>query len=787
MSSLETSMIKARGAEKRGDFAEAERLYGAVLQKFPGNARARKGMDELFRARAQAMAKTDAPPQAALDALVESYQQRLMPDVVSQAEALLEQYPRAMIVHNLLGAAFLSMGEYAPAERALREAHARGVRHPAICNNLGMALVNLDRHEEAIAFYREAIALDPSHAIARNNLGNALKKCGEVGDAFDAYNEAIALQPDYADAWNNLALVLEILKRVDEAKDAYRKVLALKPDHVGACNNLGNLYAELGDLGSALAFYEKALAIDPDYPNAHFNLGNLYKKQGKLIEANAAYERAKAGRLNFTDACIEQGKALVLEGKLDAALAAFDEALTMDPGHAGALTHKLYYGAHVCDWSAFEGWQKLDHMADDAIPPFAALTFEDDPAVQLRRSFAWAARTFGQKSGAKPLAMLPPPLAKDGRIRIGYFSADFHDHATLYLMSGLLREHDRSRFEIHAFSYGPRRDDAMRRQMMAHVDSFTDVCEMPDADLVKLARGRGLDIAVDLKGYTQDGRTQIFARRLAPVQISYLGYPGTSGADFIDYLVGDRVLIPASEESGYSEKLMLLPDSYQPNDNQRTIAETTLTRADHGLPDMAFVFCCFNQSYKISPHEFAIWMRLLDRVEGSVLWLLKSNDWAETALRAEATRHGIAPERLVFAAKLPHAEHLARHRHADLFLDCFNFNAHTTASDALWGGLPVVTLAGRQFSARVAASLLHAVGLSDMITDTPEAYEALILELAAQPGKLADVKARLAANRLTAPLFDTVRYTRKLEQGFAEAHRRRVAGQPLAEIIVSQD
>ncbi len=780
MSSLETSMIKARGAEKRGDFAEAERLYGAVLAKFPGNARARKGMDEVFKARALAQLKRDAPPPAALDALTEAYQQGRLAQVVTQAEALLADYPRSAFVHNVLGVTCLTLGQPARAEAALREAHGLGVRQPALSNNLGMALANLGRHDEAIAFYREAIALDATYAMARNNLGNALKQCGEPVSALESYSQAIAIKPDYADAWNNFGLVLHELGRLDEAQAAYHQVLMLAPGHAAACNNLANVLADLGDLGAAVTLYEKALQLDPNYSEAHFNLGNIYKRQGKIAAANQSYERAKAARPNYADASVEQGKALTLEGRLDAAIEAFDDALAIDPGHGGALLHKLFYQAHVCDWSAFARWPALDESTDAAISPFAALTFEDDPAAQLRRSRAWAARSFGQR----PALMMPPAPAADGRIRIGYFSADFHDHATLYLMSGLLREHDRSRFEVHAFSYGPALDDAMRRQLVAQTDSFTDVRELPDAEVVKLARGQKLDIAVDLKGYTQNGRVQLFAPRLAPVQIAYLGYPGSSGAGFIDYLVADPVVVPESERCHYSEQLILLPGSYQPNDDRRAIAEAGPTRAACGLPDGAFVFCCFNQSYKITPHEFAIWMRLLDRVEGSVLWLVKSNDWAEQALRAEAGRLGIAPERLVFAEKLPHAEHLARHRHADLFLDTFNVNAHTTASDALWAGLPVVTLAGRQFAARVAASLLHAVGLPDLIAETPEAYEALIADLAARPERLAEVRERLAQGRLTGPLFDTPRYTRHLEQAFAEAHQRRLEGLPLSGITI---
>ncbi len=363
-----------------------------------------------------------------------------------------------------------------------------------------------------------------------------------------------------------------------------------------------------------------------------------------------------------------------------------------------------------------------------------------------------------------------------GRIRVGYFSADFHDHATLYLMSGLARCHDRARFEISAYSYGATRSGEMRERLAADVDRFVDVREMPDRKVAALAREHGLDIAIDLKGYTQHARSGMFALRPAPVQINYLGYPGTMGADFMDYILADPVVIPAAERPFYSEKVIYLPHSYQPNDDARRIAETRTTRADFGLPERGFVFCCFNNNYKIRRREFDIWMRLLARVEGSVLWLLRSNEWAERNLRREAEARGIAGDRLVFAAPLPHDEHLARQRHADLFVDTFHYNAHTTASDALWGGLPVVTLAGRQFAARVAASLLTAVGLPELIAGTEDAYEALILDLATDAGRLAALREKLARNRLEQPLFDTERYTRDFEKALEIAWERYRAG-----------
>jgi predicted O-linked N-acetylglucosamine transferase (SPINDLY family) len=337
-------------------------------------------------------------------------------------------------------------------------------------------------------------------------------------------------------------------------------------------------------------------------------------------------------------------------------------------------------------------------------------------------------------------------------------------------MAGMLRAHDRSRFSIHAFGYGPEAGGEMRETLLAHVDGFHEIGATSDGEVAELAQALGLDIAVDLKGHTQNSRIQLFANRLAPVQVSFLGYPGTTGVDAMDYFIADRVAVPEAMSTFFSERLLLLPDSYQPNDNARRIADVLPSRAECGLPDDGFVFCCFNQSYKITPREFAIWMRLLDRVEGSVLWLLQWNPSATQNLRREAEARGIAPDRLVFANHRSQSEHLSRLRHADLILDTFNVNAHTTASDALWAGVPVVTLAGRQFAARVCASLLEAIGLPELVTDSEQDYEALSLALASEPGRMAALRTKLETNRLTTPLFDTTRYVRNLEAALVQAH-----------------
>ena len=389
-----------------------------------------------------------------------------------------------------------------------------------------------------------------------------------------------------------------------------------------------------------------------------------------------------------------------------------------------------------------------------------------------------------KKYNQKPLAEAARPAQRAKPVRIGYFSADFHDHATMYLMARVFEKHSKSDFEIYAYSYGPNTNDCMRKRLTAAVDKFHNVRQLSDFDIAALARDHEIDIAVDLKGYTQNTRLGIFAFKAAPIQISYIGYPGSLGAPFIDYIIADPVVIPRAYESAYAEKIIFLPHSYQANDDMRPIANTVYSRSQLGLPADAFVLCCFNNSYKIIPCEFDIWMRVLSQIEGSVLWLLEANKWVSQNLRSAAQARGIDPSRLIFAPKLAHDEHLARHSCADLFIDTFNVNAHTTASDALWAGLPLVTKAGKGFAARVAASLLTAIGLPELIVETEAAYEALILDLARSPQQLQAVTKKLAQNRRTSPLFDAALLTNHLDTGYRAAYQRWAEQKPPAHIRV---
>jgi len=677
-------------------------------------------------------------------------------------------------------------------------------------NNRATALEALGRHAEAEAGFREALVLAPDYAQLHSNLGEALLQQGRTVEAAEAFRRSVELKPDYADGWNNLGVALRRLGDAQGALDAYERAIALAPetatlrlnrgnillDHGKdaeaaaefaasieknpndpiTLNNMGAILHRHGHTGRALMLFDRALELDPDYLDAQINRGNALRDMGWVKEAEEALSTA-LGK-NPRAAMLWSNLAVARQelGQTESAIEAYSRALEIDPAMSEARMQRLYQQAQICDWSIhadLEAELALTESGRETPAAFPALAMRDDPAFQLRRAAAMVTRWAGVEPD------LPPPAGDDTpdrRIRIGYFSGDFHDHAIMFLASGLFREHDKTRFEVFCYSSGLAREGVMRERVMADVEHFHDTIEMAEAEILELARSHRLDIAVDVSGYTRGGRTGLFARRMAPVQINYLGYPGTMAAPFMDYVVVDPVLVPAEERAHVSERLMVMPGAYQPNDNTRAIADTPTTRADFGLPDDAFVFCCFNQGFKITPREFDIWMRLLGQVEGSVLWLLVGNQTARANLRREAEARGIDPARLVFAENRPHGDHLARHRHADLFLDTFAYNAHTTMSDALWSGLPAVTRLGRQFAARVGASLLTNVGLAELIATTDEAYEALALSLARDPVRLAALRAKLARNLPTAPLFDTLAYTRAIERGYRAALERHRLG-----------
>lgn len=577
-----------------------------------------------------------------------------------------------------------------------------------------------------------------------NDLGIALQAAGRLVEALTAYDRAIALDPAFAAAYFNRGNAQSDLKRHEEALHSYEHAIALNPGSADAYIGRGNACSELGRHESALGSYARAIALQPDYAEAHYNHGVALRE------------------LNRTEA----------------ALASFERAMQLKPGQEYLYGLWLFMRMAVCDWRDIEKefaalFGKIER-GEKASPPFPLIAMPCPPGLQKNAAAAWSLARY---PGNQPLPDNPARRAS-GKIRIGYFSADFHDHATSRLMAGLFETHDRSRFELTAFSFGATRDDAMMRRVSAAFDRFIDICGSTDLEAASMARDLGIDIAIDLKGFTQESRTGIFALRAAPVQVNYLGYPGTMGAGYIDYLIADATLIPEAHRQFYSEKIAYLPNSYQPNDTQRPVSGRLPSRADAGLPPAGFVFCCFNNNFKILPAMFDCWMRVLRGVEGSVLWLLEDNPRAVANLREEATARGVDPRRLVFAPRVNLAEHLGRHRLADLFLDTLPCNAHTTASDALWMGLPVLTCIGETFAGRVAASLLNAIGLPGLVAPDLRRYEELAKALAADPARLGEIRCALDAGRSGSPLFDTVLYARHLEAAYTTMYERRAAGLP---------
>jgi predicted O-linked N-acetylglucosamine transferase (SPINDLY family) len=630
--------------------------------------------------------------------------------------------------------------------------------------NRGNALRDLKRFDEALASYENAIVLRPDFAVAYINRGNVLRDLKRFDEALASHDKAIALRPGVAEAHINRGTVLRDLKRFDEALASYDRAIALKPDYAEAYSNRGKVLRDLRRLDEALTGYARAIALKPDYADAFNNRGHALWDLGRHDEALASYDKAIALQPNYAEAHINRGAALADLRRYEEAVASYASALAIDPEMATGRTGIWTVAQTICDWRLIA--KHAGPLTDDtlrAVPPFVLLMHCDDPIAHLH-----CARHFIQsKLPAEPLSLRSGTIVRHDKIRIAYLSADFRYHAVAHLIAGLIEAHDRSSFEVIGISLGLNDESVMHRRLAEAFDQFHSVRSESNLAVARLMHRLEIDVAVDLLGCTRDGRPGILGHRPAPIQVNYLGYPGTIGATFIDYIIADPVVLPFDQQPFYTEKIVHLPECYQVNDARRMIAEHAPSRAAAGLPEHGFVFCGFNSNFKINPPVFDSWMRLLRSVDGSVLWLLRDNASAERNLRDEAVARDVDPGRLVFADRLPLEQHLARHRLADLFLDTVPYNAHTTASDALWAGLPVLTCQGHAFAGRVAASLLTAVGLPDLITENLQAYEALALRLATDATLLSGLRERLARNRLTHPLFDTDRSRRHIEAAYS--------------------
>ena len=658
-------------------------------------------------------------------------------------------------------------------------------KDPDAWMNRGVAYSELKNFDAAISDFDEAISLNGKFADAHYNKGNALFALGRTEDALAAFQASRDIQPAMPEAWLGSGNVLLQLKKYEDAIAAFDKAVALNPRLAGAWLGRGNALYLIKRHGEALAAFENAVAADASLPAAWLGKGNALVELLRLDEAVAAYQQAIALDPNSAEAWGNLGSAYLYQNRNADAVKAYDKAFAIKDDLSYLPGMRLFAKMSICDWDNFSDEREKIltrvRAGDLCTSPFSLISISSSAREQFDYATAWTAK-HGEPQNLESQSRKQFVHEK---IRVAYVSADFREHAVSYLLAGVLEAHDRTRFEITAISLS-HADSPMRRRLENAFDHFIEVQQQPDAHIAALMREREIDIAIDLMGYTAGSRRGIFSARAAPIQMALLGYPATLGTSDIDYLAADDVLIPEHDRANYAEKIIYLPDGPMPSDDKhRIISAKIFDRQELGLPQDAFVYCCFNNSYKINPDVLDCWMRILTSVENSVLWLSANSDAAMENLKKEVKSRGVSPDRILFAPRMPSAaDHLARHRAADLFLDTSPYNAHTTTSDALWAGLPVLTHISNAFAGRVAASLLTAVGLPELITHSQSEYEDLAISLAKDPQKLSALKDRLAKNRNSASLFKTQTYTENLEKAYAAIHSRYKDGQPPGHIHI---
>lgn len=667
---------------------------------------------------------------------------------IRQIGKALRLEPHSAEAHLNLGRLQGEAGDLVNAERNLRKAITSGARNALAYSNLAAVYRRMDRHEEAKAAADQALALDPNEWMALINRGNVLLALDRPDDAKADYVRATTLQPSAAEAW------------------------------IG----LGNIAFKNRDIKTALVHAEKALKLAPNSAEARLLQAYLLEARHLHEEALIATGQALATSPGLADAQVLRSSVLIEMKRYEEAIPLLENIVRTNP-EARSIRGRLFVTRMmICDWERYEKDKAACIRALNKNPahavPYDCVIATQDPGLQL--ACAVAATKTGIPQANPIWRGEPYPHEK---IRIGYVSPDFRDHAVGRVIAGLFKHHDKTRFELYGFSTSADQS-ALRANIKSAFDHFIDVEPMNDREAAQCIRDNEIDILIDLAGHTAHTGLNAMAYKPAPVQVTWLGFPGSTGAPFMDYIIADPTVIPVEHEPFYLEKVVRLPDTYQPNDGDLQVADAP-SRKDVGLPADGLVFCCFNNTFKITPEVFDIWMRLLGQVESSVLWLFEANATAKANLQKEAAARGISSERLVFAPHADYAPYLARTQLADLFLDNNYWNGHSTASDALRCGVPVITCEGGSFASRVAASLLRAIGLPELVTTSLEEYEALALRLARDPALLAATKARLASNRLTMPLFDTARFTRHLEAAYQTMYERVQSGEPPASFTVA--
>ncbi len=769
-----------------GRLQDAERLYRQILAEQPRHADAlhllgvialqvgrHQVASELIQ-RAIAISPNAAPYHCNLGAAYQALRQ--LDDAVVCFRTAVELQPEFPQAQSNLGSVLLQLGQTTEASSALRTALELNPADVEALLNLGVACKEQGDLQEAVSCYQRVIELKPDYAEAYCNLGNAQKLSGHLAEALAAFERALQLKPDYPEAHLGRGASLHGQGRLLAAISCYQQVLGLKPDYAEAHWNLGNALREAGQLAEAVAALQRGVELQPSDSMLQLHLGMALKQSGCLAEAQGVFEGIIQREPGLAEAHGNLGVVLQEQGKFDEAIASYSRALELKADFDEALAQQVYQKFQICDWEGVDDQAaRVVNAAiqpDSRISPFLVLNLSSSAAEQLAVAQQWAER-IQETCRAAPFAFNP---SRKSRLTIGYLSGDFRDHPVANLAVELFERHDRSRFVVNAYSFGPDDGTPIRDRLKQAFDQFVEVGSLSYQQIAEKIHTDGVDILIDMMGYTRSARSQIMALRPAPIQVNYLGYPGTMGAEFIDYVVVDDFVVPSDQQQHFAERLVHLPGTFFVNDSQRPFGEEP-TRGKAGLPEDGFVFCCFNQARKIRPQVYDVWMRLLSRVSGSVLWLPKPNRFALANLVKETRSRGIDPQRVIFAEKTPTlAEHLARLRCADLFLDTWPYNAHATASDALSAGCPLVTFAGETFVSRVAGSLLRVLGLSELVAASPERYEQLAFELACDTGRRTAVREKLAAANATSRLYSGAQLARHLEAAYTRMWEIRLDG-----------
>lgn len=667
-------------------------------------------------------------------------------------------------------------GNLADAERICQQLIDQDVRQFDVLNLLAATQAAQGKSVLALSNYARAIAIAPRNVHALNNRGVLLRALGRTDEAVRDFDEALTISPTFSTALNNRAVALHELRHFEAAILAYDAALVVSPNDAEMHKGRSGALFEMRRYDEALVEIDRALAQRPQFVEALNDRAVILMVLRRDDEALIVLDRALALRSDYVAALDNRGLVLIRLRRHADALVSFEAALAIKSDDNVAYAGVAECSADLCDWErrtriAHELPARIGKNAI-AMSPFLLLHYVDDPILQLN-----CTRHYADRFASVPHV----PISRTrhhSKLRIAYVSAEFRAHATAFLMAGLFEKHDRGAFDVVGISLGPDDGSAARRRVAAAFDTFHDVMGRSDHETATLIRDLEIDIAVDLHGYTANSRPGVFARRPAPIQVSYLGFPGTTGAPWLEYIIADRIVAPFADQPFFSERIVHLPDTYWVLDDSMPTSLAVPSRSEAGLPPSGFVFCCFNNVRKLTPEVFGIWMRLLNRVPGSVLWLLSRSAQAQANLRREAGSRGVEPARLIFAQPLPLKDHLARHALADLVLDTLPYNAHTTASDALWAGVPVVTAPGQTFASRVAASLVSAAEMPELAVPDLAAYEQLALRFAIDPAALREAKAKLGRHRSIAPLFDTARATRDIEAAYQEMYQTWQRGDP---------